>query len=215
MNVATITMEPDTAREKLRALRRQLHRRADAEYETLARGYEQLVDGKPVLSLEAAIRGAPCDDKDRPRLAIGRADREQVKFEWAAHRERAIFDTSRSPTTRSETLWRTIDMGRQHEYRARYAWEDESAPLRPQRVEGWALLPLVPAEVVQLIGGGSNLRHFFVLWEVEQWADRPIVAEPDRDPYLLRHLGGDLYAVVAEWELTELERLVMVGRREA
>ena len=29
---------------------------------------------------------------------------------------------------------------------------------------------------------------------------------PPYDPYLLRPLGGDLYAVVHEWDLTEIER---------
>jgi hypothetical protein len=48
---------------------------------------------------------------------------------------------------------------------------------------------------------------------VEQWADTRIGARPDRDPYLLRHLHGDAYAVLAEWDLTPLEQLVMTGRR--
>lgn len=30
--------------------------------------------------------------------------------------------------------------------------------------------------------------------------------------YLLRHIAGDLYAVLAQWDLTELERAVMAER---
>jgi hypothetical protein len=33
-----------------------------------------------------------------------------------------------------------------------------------------------------------------------------------RDPALLRHVRGDLWAVLATWDLTELERLVLTQR---
>src|SRR5438046_3023240 len=38
---------------------------------------------------------------------------------------------------------------------------------------------------------------------------------PPEDPALLKHIGGDLYAVVAVWNLTELERAVLSGRGRA
>ena len=78
------------------------------------------------------------------------------------------------------------------------------------RNRGYALVPLVPADVRP----SGQLRNYFILWEVEQWSDRRIGAKPDIDPYLLRHLAGDLYVVEAEWDLTELERAIMSGRRE-
>lgn len=220
MNVATITMEPDAAREKLRALRRQLHRRADAEYEALASGYEALIEGRPVLSLEGAIHGGGFDEQDRPRLAVGRADRRQVHFRWNTNTPQATFSTQQNSTRLIDSMVRSVDMGRNTTHtRAPYRWEIRDHGHRPTDrfltlTRGYALMPIVPAEVVSLIGGGSNLRLFFTLFEVEAWASEPILAKPDIDPYLLRHLGGDLYAVVAEWELTDLERLVMVGRRD-
>jgi hypothetical protein len=36
---------------------------------------------------------------------------------------------------------------------------------------------------------------------------------PPGDPALLRPIGGDLYAVEAVWDLTELEQLVLSQRR--
>jgi hypothetical protein len=38
---------------------------------------------------------------------------------------------------------------------------------------------------------------------------------PPEDPALLKHIGGDLYAVLAVWNLTELERAVLSGRGRA
>jgi hypothetical protein len=52
-----------------------------------------------------------------------------------------------------------------------------------------------------------NLANYRTLWEVEQWK-----AEPPKDPMLLKPLGGMLYAVLAVWDLTEMERAVLRGR---
>lgn len=79
-------------------------------------------------------------------------------------------------------------------------------------LEGYALIPMVPLDVRPATG---RLADMFVLWEVEQWADRRIGAKPDIDPYLLKHVGGSLYAVLAEWDLTPLERAIMKGRATA
>ena len=48
---------------------------------------------------------------------------------------------------------------------------------------------------------------FHILWEVEQWDPTPPV-----DPALVRHIRGDLWAVIAMWDLTELERAVLAAR---
>lgn len=83
-----------------------------------------------------------------------------------------------------------------------------------RRIDTWvraawtAMVPLVPPEHRPPRGLGSTI----VLWEVENWAwyEAP---RPPGDPALLRHLAGDLYAVLAVWQLTELEQLVLSGRR--
>lgn len=43
----------------------------------------------------------------------------------------------------------------------------------------------------------------YVLWEPETWTEARSL--PDGDPYLLRRLYGDYFAVLASWELTETE----------
>jgi hypothetical protein len=50
----------------------------------------------------------------------------------------------------------------------------------------------------------ATLEHFHILWEAV-W--QPHTAP--RDPMLLKHLGGVFYAVVAVWDLTELERAAL------
>ncbi len=210
MNVQTITMDPAEARAKLKDYRTALHRSADEEYRAVAAGLEQLGMGYPLINYSAAIREAPTDEKGRPLLALARADRRQVRVDkrWLGARE-VRYSTvatavggwvgpSADEYARSYPaglLVRSIDLGEPREIR-----------------DGYALVPLVPADVINQIGGTSKLRDYLVLWDVEAWSDTVIGARPDIDPLLLKPIHGDLCAVVAQWDLTELERAVMAGR---
>jgi hypothetical protein len=71
-----------------------------------------------------------------------------------------------------------------------------------------SMVPIVPPKHRPARGLGDRL----VLWEAEDWTWSKVPAPPG-DPALLRHVGGDLYAVEAVWDLTEIERLVLSGRR--
>lgn len=192
MHVQTISMPPYQAEDLLRQYRRALHNKADAEYQAAAAGYEAMAKGAKLLHLSNVIAAAPADAQGRPRLAVCRADRKQVCFEWNGGSTIVRYSPVGSPrmaATRAE-MSRLNPAGR---------W-----------LTGYALVPMVPPSA-----GRHDLRKHHVLWEVEQWADQRIRAQPDRDPYLLRHLRGDLYIVVAEWDLTDLERAIMTARRDA
>jgi hypothetical protein len=72
--------------------------------------------------------------------------------------------------------------------------------------EGSAMVPMVPPDI--LPPRGADLAKHFILWEVESWDFSPPI-----DPILLRPIGGELYAVVAQWDLTEVERSIIAGTR--
>lgn len=71
-----------------------------------------------------------------------------------------------------------------------------------------ALVPIVPPKLMPR----GRLENYLTLWEVEDWTWRTSPSPPG-DPALLQHVGGDLYAVLATWDLTELEKLVLSGRQ--
>ena len=209
MNVATVQMSPEAARKKLQACRSQLHRRADAEYEALEKGYAALAAGTPLFDVELALRDCPVDEIGRPSLAVARADRKQVRMDWPHRSQFCSFHTSTDYRfdQRWPTLTTSFHLGRQHSHTERHSWSDDPK-LYPADIEGYALVPLIPAEHRP----NGALRRYHILWEVEEWSANRHRTEPDRDPYLLEHLAGSLYRVVAEWDLTDLERAVMRGR---
>jgi hypothetical protein len=74
-----------------------------------------------------------------------------------------------------------------------------------------AMVPIVPPKHRP---AGANLRNLLVLWEADDWT-WATVPSPPGDPALLQHVGGDIYAVLAAWDLTPLEQLVLSGRKLA
>lgn len=199
MNVTTITMDPAAARAKLQAYQHQLHRRTDAEYEAAVLGYQALAAGTPLLNLEDVFAASGLGEDGRPRLAVARADRKQIMFRAASGQ--LWFNALKRPGDGWYGEYEgSLNIGIPFQF-----------PANTRTPDGYALIPMVPADVRPAKG---QLSEFFILWEVEQWAERRIRSTPDRDPYLLRHIIGNLYAVVAEWDLTDLERAIMTGRRE-
>jgi hypothetical protein len=206
MDAPTITMPKKEAEEKLLAYRESTRRRGtDEEHAQLADAYEALAKGTPLISLQDSVRFAGLDDGMRPNVAIARADRTQVRFEWRYRQMRAVFDTH-SPRARRrfDALAVRVDMGQRNERRHERGWGMD--------IGGYALVPMIPADVRNRMTGQP--RDHFILWEVEEWSDSPIGVQPDIDPLLLKHIGGDLYAVLDSWDLTEIERLIMRGRAE-
>lgn len=191
MNVEKFTMKREDAAVKLREVREALRHRADKEYQGLERAYKQVAKGRAVLNLRDAILNSPTFDNGLPKLAIARADRPRV------HVERAYRNlTFRDPD------WRLRS--------ASLRFNFDGLPYSEKRIDGDTLVPIIPPAVRKIAGFRRRLDKMFVLWEVEEWRLVPPV-----DPYLLAHIGGDLYAVLAAWDLTPIERAVMAGRARA
>jgi len=201
MNVPTIQMPKKDALKKLAGYRHQLHLRADAEYEAAAKGYAALAKGAVLLDLAEVFAECPRDHKERPMLAIARADRRQVQFNWSGPGT-YVFDTTGRWSGRGHRMLivRVPSGAPRDRQRQPNDWEGR----------GHALVPMVPADVRPR----HALNKCHVLWEVPEWADNRIGAVP-HDPYLLQHLAGSLWVVLAEWDLTPLEQAITRGRIDA
>ncbi len=204
MNVSIFTMDKAEAEKKLLAYRTQLKKRANNEYELAVKAYEMVAKGQAILNIVDAFQQTGLGEDLRPKLAIARADRQEVAVNVDVRERRLSFSTHAngfwSASYRGDLLVRVPFT---------FTAEQEKALIASYRKSGFALVPMIPADVRPAKGQDSD---YMILWEVEKWANRSLTSPAPRDPYLLKHIAGELYAVVAEWDLTELERAIMSGR---
>lgn len=197
MNIETIDVSKDAAKKKLVEYRNSVKEQLTDEDKEIMRGYQAIAKGHEVLHVKNVIRDAGYNEEGLPSLAIARAD-----ADWCLFR-RAYNENHHHVMAITENA-----IGDHFCTRQRFAFPSDFFPTKEERNEkGWsrdskAMVPPVPAP----LRPKHKLSNYHTLFEAE-W--KP---EPPLDPILLRRIGGDLFVVVAQWNLTDLERAVLSGR---
>lgn len=210
MNVTTIEMAQEAARLKFEEYRASFRRRADATDKTLMRTYKQLAEGRQLLDLAEVMREGGVDALHRPQLAIARADATHVTYErsnWFQGQVSRVFRSEPQRRFRRNIFRFQQDVFedcpsdcRQVMQTARRQFANHEH-LRALR----AMVPIIPPNLRPATDPGG----FAILWDVKgAWLN-----VPPKDPILLKHIEGSLWAVLAVWDLTELERAVLKGVR--
>jgi hypothetical protein len=193
MDVVEVPVTRQQARELMHAYR--AHRSAQTpEDRAIERAYREIARGRVLIRALESIKDAGLDDQGRPKLAIVRADFRRVRMSIGPTRDAAFTPMEwRKPRSRySSAGW----VETKH--------QPLTAPgLRTAAgyINGEAVVPLIPVH----LRPQTSLEAYHILWEAD-WHAVPV------DPMLLRRLGGDLWIVVAAWDLTEVERAVMASR---
>lgn len=191
MEVSTIQLEPSEARKHYEEYlkHRKFETPVDAE---IKRAYRAIAMGGTVIQALKSIVNAGTDERGRPHLAITRADQTRIICS-RMRRDGQNYSVTFEPT------WRT---------RASDVAFEVRMPItaRPPNTWGFdrleAIVPIIPLH----LRPRTQLAAYHILWEAD-WQEVP------RDPFLLKSLGkGDLWLVVAAWDLTEIERTVLQAR---
>jgi hypothetical protein len=183
MNVPTITMDRDLAKDAYREYRQACRNNPNEADRVVMMGYKAMAQGRAIINLHDAFVSAGLDDKGRPKLAIARATWEWIRFQFQGWKDVARFE--KAPVNQWNNPFYRIPISAFPAERTKEPWR--------------AMVPMIPPS----IRPASSLNDYHILWEAE-WQ-----TTPPRDPLLLKKLNGSLYVVLAVWDLTELERAVL------
>lgn len=191
MQTETIELDRGKALELYRKYREHQHWSTPIDAE-IQRTYRLIAQGRVVIKALASIAAAGLGEDGYPKLAICRADVETCHLQILANGGMRMASKN----------W-----ARDTETRCYIDFPAGTFPPVRRPEFGWsrrqALVPLVPVHLRPKRG----LANYHILWEAI-W--RP---EPPVDPMLLRRCGkGDLWLVLAAWDLTEVERAALAAR---
>ncbi len=188
MQTEQIVLDPQEAR-RLYLEYRQHQQYSDPVDREIARVYHAIAKGQVVIRALESIRAAGLGEDRLPKLAIVRADAREC-----------FIKPRHDGAARMQSKSRT----RENETRCYFDFPSGTFPgIDTGRWEGKAMVPLIPLKYRPK----TALDAYHILFESE-W--RKIVPE---DPMLLRRIGNaDIWAVVAAWDLTSVERAVLAQR---
>ena len=191
MNVQTLIVSPQEAKQKLDQYKRLLNSQRQAEDDQLEALYAAVKKGARVLNVGEAFKQTGLNEMGQPKLAIARADWRTVNF--FPRRKLGRF------------AWETCEGG--GGFSNREQWNPSARQLNlavPKLTFAEDALthnrltspvPHIPPSVRPRF----KLSNYHILFEVERWDVYPV------DPFLLRRIAGHMYIVEAEWDLTPLE----------
>lgn len=195
MQLTTIDMPADEAKERLKEYQKALAVQRTEQDTRIAAGYRVLARGLPIIRLADSIHRGGYFDNGLPKIAIARADSQDcwVRVEgWTGDLVYSSVDPGWTPRNRGALV---------NAVTVRVHLPEAPQTILKREWRGHTIMPIIPPEHRP---NPRRLHQFHILWEVEEWT-----LVPPRDPALLRWIGGDLWAVAATWDLTELERAVL------
>jgi len=236
MEVATIQIDREEARKRVEEFTAKRRKKLTEMDQALFRGYKALAEGLTLIDVNEAVRqGGYFEENYCPKLAIARSDVETVyfnhRFDWsdtppkhggnyiawnpnnrdaaekirhdaiealARDGERSFFDVARDKGFVIELVHGSIESP-----------EDERKQSRRWFKSTYSTT--VPAIPFHLRPNG-DAEKYFILWEVDEWKEWQQTRAPG-DPLLLERIAHPIYVVVAQWDLSELEKRILESFR--
>lgn len=196
MNVSTLSIPKETAARKAEEYAELSGKQRSREDDALANLYKSIAKtGVKVINILDAFRATGLNEKGQPKLAIARADWQTVYFH-----QRANFNQWFSRSNRGGGGFGANSQWNKNAKASNIVLPEntfDNEKLTNSNLK--SSVPHIPPKLRPKI----NARNFHILFEVQNWETYPV------DPFLLRRVQGNLFLIIAEWELTPLEASIL------
>jgi len=235
MEVATIEVDREEARKRVAEFTANRRKKLTEMDQALYRGYRALAEGLTLVDVNEAIRkGGHFPNTYCPKLAIARADLPTVYFDHRFSYERDIINHGgefaawrwHDPRNKENEFYKLaqtvaqtrnaapVDVAHELGLSIRVESAIDSPPEERKGRRRWyktdyqTIVPTIPFH----LRPNGDADKYFILWEVEQWDEwRP--SRAPGDPFLLERIAHPIYVVVAQWDLSELEKRILESFR--
>lgn len=196
MNVSTLSIPKETAARKAEEYAKLSGKQRSKEDDALANLYRSIAkSGVKVINILDAFRATGLNEKGQPKLAIARADWRTVYFH-----QRANFNQWFSRSNRGGGGFGVSSQWNKNAKASNIVLPENTFDNEKlTKLDLKSSVPHIPPKLRPKI----NARNFHILFEVQNWETYPV------DPFLLRRIQGNLFLIIAEWELTPLEASVL------
>ncbi len=200
-------MKPEEAEVHYQEYLELVKTRKEKYLEDLKKTYYHLSKEHKVLDIFEVFKNAGVDEKGEPKLAISPASAKTIILEkgsmgsgtftandrWSkAYKSDVYLPTGTWPLFKEEINGRIS------------SW---NAGKEVPRTSIESLVPVVPAHILP----EGSLENYYILFEVKEWFEPKKASYLKGDPYLLKRINNNAFAVLAEWDVTDLEVAVLRG----
>lgn len=194
--IKTIKMPKEQAKEEWKKYCEVLKTRKEKYLKVMKDAHYQMKEGNELIDIYKVMKKAGLNENNEPRLAIARADISKVTFcktdEGCGNFEMggASKDDVNLPQKIFGVHWKREDGA------ADNSWRIENKRIRTK-------VPVVPIELLP----NGDLSNYYILWESTEWEELP----ETKDPFLMKRISENLFAILGSWDLTELEQSIISG----
>ena len=201
-------MKDDEAAEHYKEYAEQIKARGDKAEQylkDLKTAYLHMSKGRKVLDIYEVFKNSGVNENGEPLLAIAPADVSSIIFEKQPMGSGTFTEHSRwSKASKSDVhlpsntfpTWKEEENGRV-----------KSFGPGSERSNIEAKVPVVPAHILP----DGKLDNYYILFEVKEWSEPQKASFQKGDPYLLKRINNNAFAVLAEWDVTDVEAAILRG----
>jgi len=196
-SIKKIIMPEEQATKEWKAYCDLLKKRKDRYLQVMKSAMYQLKKGFPLIDIFEVMKNGGLNDKNEPNFAISRADYTKIIFE-KHDQGTGIF--------KKEGWAYDKDAVQLPQKIFNIHWSRPEGQEQSWRIDKKEIQTTVPKPPAVILPDG-NLSGYYILWQAKDWQVLP----EKKDPFLLKRISENLFAILGSWDVTDLERAVIGG----